>query len=67
MNPGQGGPWKGKGESKGPDKSLEKALAAAWEDAKSKGAPAGTYVVDSIKIDTENPIRGYIVTITDGG
>lgn len=66
MNPGQGGPWKGKGKSEGADKSLEKAFEAAWEDAKGKGGPAGKYVLERIEVDTTNPITTYTVIITSG-
>jgi len=67
---GSQGPWKpGKG------KSIEEAAANAWANAK-KGtpeagltagkAPAGTYKLE-IYVETENPIRGYIVTISPTG
>jgi hypothetical protein len=62
MNHGVGGPWKGKSE--GPGSNLQKALEDAWDQAKGGNAPAGKYVVDSIQIETENPIRSYIVVIS---
>jgi hypothetical protein len=43
--------------------NLEAAFEQAWHNAKKDEAPAGTYKV-AIQIVTENPIRGYIVTIT---
>ena len=47
--------------------NLGAAFENAWNSAKESGASAGTYKVE-IKIETENPIRGYIVVITpDGG
>jgi hypothetical protein len=49
--------WKGEGAN------LEAAFNQAWHNANHDGAPAGTYKV-AIAIETENPIRGYIVTIT---
>lgn len=49
--------YHGKGEK------LKDALEDAWQKAKDDGAPAGTYNVE-LKIETENPIRGYIVVIT---
>jgi hypothetical protein len=63
MSQGQGGPWKGRGTSEGDDASLQKAIEAAWKDAKGKDAPAGTYLVKTITIETVNPIRGYTVDI----
>ena len=53
--------WEGYG------KHLETALENAWEKAKGSGAKPGTYVVQTIAIETENPIRGYIVVIGPGG
>jgi hypothetical protein len=53
--------WEGKGEK------LHAALEDAWERAKKDQAPPGTYVVTNIVIETENPIRGYIVVIAPGG
>jgi hypothetical protein len=52
--------YEGKGEK------LKDALDNAWNKAKADGAPAGTYNVE-LKIETENPIRGYIVVITPDG
>ena len=57
----------GKGKSEGPTANLQKAFEAAWDDAKSKGGSPGKYVVTKIEIQTENPIRGYIVTIDSDG
>jgi len=53
--------WEGYG------KTLTTALNNAWKQAKSDGAKPGTYVVQTIAIETENPIRGYIVVIGPGG
>jgi hypothetical protein len=64
------GPWKpGKG------KTLEEAAENAWANAK-KGtaeagfaaakAPAGTYKLE-IWVETENPIRGYVVGLIPTG
>lgn len=53
--------WEGKGEH------LHDALEDAWQRAKKDQAPPGTYVVQGIAIETENPIRGYIVVIGPGG
>lgn len=57
MNDFDDNKWSGEGAN------LEAAFNQAWHNAKHAGAPAGTYQV-SIAIETENPIRGYIVTIT---
>jgi hypothetical protein len=67
---GSQGPWK-----PGRGKSIEEAAQNAWANAK-KGtpepgltagkAPAGTYKLD-IFVETENPIRGYIVVISPTG
>ena len=55
--------WQGKGQK------LHDALEDAWQNAKNDHPPAppGTYVVTDITIETENPIRGYIVVIAPGG
>ena len=53
--------WEGYGEH------LTTALEHAWEQAKKDGAKPGKYVVQTIVIETENPIRGYIVVIGPGG
>ncbi len=53
--------WEGRG------KDLTAALEHAWERAKDDGAEPGTYVVQGIAIETENPIRTYIVIIGPGG
>jgi hypothetical protein len=53
--------WEGRGER------LHNALENAWERAQEDGAEPGTYVVQAIAIETENPIRGYIVVIGPGG
>ena len=53
--------WEGKGEH------LHNALDDAWKAAQRDGAEPGTYVVQGIAIETENPIRGYIVVIGPGG
>ena len=49
--------YEGKGDK------LKDALDQAWDKAKADGAPPGKYKVD-LAIETENPIRGYIVVIT---
>jgi hypothetical protein len=64
------GPWEpGKGDT------IEKAAEQAWKNAQkgtpapgfaAKAAPAGTYKLE-IYAETENPIRGYIVTISPTG
>ncbi len=53
--------WEGRG------KSLHDALEHAWNQAKKDGAEPGTYVVEGIAIETENPIRTYVVIIGPGG
>ena len=53
--------WEGSGEH------LHDALDDAWQKAKKDQEPPGTFVVQSIRIETENPIRGYIVVIGPGG
>lgn len=53
--------WEGKGVD------LHSALEDAWQNAKGDKAPPGTYVVQGLAIETENPIRGYIVVIGPGG
>ena len=67
---GSHGPWKpGKG------KSIEEAASNAWENAKKGSpeagfaaakAPGGTYKLE-IFVETENPIRGYIVVLNPTG
>jgi hypothetical protein len=67
---GAQGPWKpGRGDT------IEEAAEQAWENAKkgapapglaAKSAPAGTYKVE-IFVETENPIRSYIVTLDPTG
>jgi hypothetical protein len=52
-----GPPWEGRGER------LHPALEDAWNKARAKDAKEGTYKVESILIEVENPIRTYIVTI----
>ena len=52
--------WEGRGEH------LHDALEDAWKRAKDDGAEPGTYVVQGIAIETENPIRTYIVIIGPG-
>ena len=54
------------GRSEGPDKSLEKALKDAWDQATKDHADPGVYDVD-IKIETTNPIHAYIVILTPSG
>ena len=51
----------------GAGKTLEEAIADAWEHAKEKHAAAGIYRVVDIYIATENPIREYSVVIGSGG
>lgn len=51
---------------KGKGGNLGAAFENAWNTAKENGAPPGTYKVE-ICIETENPIRGYIVVITPDG
>jgi len=53
--------WEGYG------KTLPTALTNAWNVAKKDGAKPGKYVVQSIVIETTNPIHGYIVVIGPGG
>lgn len=48
---------------KGRGSNLGAAFEHAWNNAKEEGAPPGEYKVE-ISIETENPIRGYIVVIT---
>jgi hypothetical protein len=57
MNDSDDQKYKGKGGN------LGAAFEHAWEKAKEAGAPAGRYKVE-LEIETENPIRGYIVIIT---
>ena len=53
--------WEGKGQH------LHDAIDDAWNNAKREGAGPGTYVVQAIAIEAENPIRGYVVVIGPGG
>jgi hypothetical protein len=53
--------WEGRGPH------LHDALDDAWQNAKRDGAEPGTYVVQAIAIETENPIRTYVVVIGGGG
>jgi hypothetical protein len=46
--------------------NLGAAFENAWNSAKESGAAPGEYTVE-IRIETENPIRGYIVIITPNG
>jgi ribosomal protein S5 len=57
----------GHGRSEGDDASLADAIVKAWEDAKKKSLPPGTYVVHKIEIETTNPIHAYAVTIKHAG
>ncbi|HEX4324278.1 MAG TPA: hypothetical protein VHZ77_06555 [Gaiellaceae bacterium] len=67
MNHGGGPPWKGRSEEKGDkEASLQAAIKDAWKKAEAGGAPAGTYVVTRIEIETRNPIHAYSVTIDPG-
>jgi hypothetical protein len=52
--------WEGRGQH------LHDALDDAWNNAKKGGAEPGTYVVQYVAIETENPIRTYIVIIGPG-
>jgi hypothetical protein len=52
--------WEGRGQH------LHDAIDDAWKQAKKDGAEPGTYVVQAIAIETENPIRTYIVIIGPG-
>jgi hypothetical protein len=52
--------WEGKGVH------LHDAINDAWFNAKKDGAGAGTYFVQSIAIEAENPIHGYVVVIGPG-
>ena len=51
------------GPGRAPTQRTRERLEAREED----GAEPGTYVVQAIAIETENPIRGYIVVIGPGG
>lgn len=53
--------WEGRGQH------LHDAIDDAWQNAKKEGAGPGTYVVQAIAIETENPIRAYVVVIGQGG
>ena len=53
----------GTGHAKKEDGGLQAALENAWEDAKNKGGPDGTYIVERIELDCENPITSYTVII----
>jgi hypothetical protein len=52
--------WVGKGGS------VEVAAERAWENAKAAGGEPGTYEV-RLFVETENPIRTYIVVIDSTG
>jgi hypothetical protein len=52
--------WEGRGDT------LHDALEDAWSRAKEDQAEPGTYVVQGIAVETENPIRTYIVIIGPG-
>ncbi len=45
---------------------LHEAAKAAWEDAKSKQVPAGTYRVE-FHVTAENPITGYVAILKQHG
>jgi hypothetical protein len=51
----------------GAGKTLEAAFENAWEQAKAKGAGAGTYRIVDMYFAAENPIREYGVVISGGG
>jgi len=51
----------------GAGKTLEEAIADAWEHAKERRADPGIYRVVDIYLATENPIREYSVVIGSGG
>ena len=43
---------------------LEKALERAWEDAKDHhGGQPGTYIVERIEVECDNPITAYTIII----
>ena len=42
---------------------LDVALERAWEDAKQHGGKPGTYIVERIELDCQNPIHTYTVII----
>ena len=42
---------------------LDAALENAWEDAKQHGGKPGTYIVERIELDCQNPIHTYTVII----
>lgn len=66
MNQGNG-PWKGESRDKDDKKaSLQCAIEDAWENAKKDHA-SGTFVVDRIEIEADNPIHAYIVVISPAG
>ena len=46
--------------------NLGAAFENAWNSAKENGAPPGRYTVE-IAIETENPIRSYVVIIAPSG
>jgi hypothetical protein len=60
MNDHDDSKYEGKGGN------LGAAFEHAWNKAKEDGAPPGRYKVE-LKIEAENPIRGYIVIITPDG
>jgi hypothetical protein len=57
--------WHGTGHATNDEGGLLKAIEEAWEDVKKNdpNAPAGTYVVERIELDCENPINSYTVII----
>lgn len=54
----------GTGHATKQEGGLEAALENAWQDAKNNhGGKPGTYVVEKIKVDCQNPIHSYTVII----
>jgi hypothetical protein len=53
---------KGKGKAS-KQEGLKVAFDRAWDDAKSQGGGPGTYTVEKIEVECDNPIRAYVVTI----
>ena len=53
----------GTGHAKKDEGGLNEALERAWKDAEKNGGQPGTYIVERIEVECENPITAYTVII----
>ena len=53
----------GTGRATKQEGGLETALENAWKDAKNHGGQPGTFIVERIEVDCDNPIHSYTVII----